>query len=97
MTQWTEIAQTVADLVNAAAPIIGALAPEAAPALSIAEKILHGVIAAEPVAISLYSRITSGDVPSSAELQQFAVAYETSYQRLKADIARKLAATASNG
>lgn len=89
---WKQIANTVADLVSAAAPVLDVVAPGAASAVHIADRILQGVLASEPTALSLYSRIKSGEVPTPTELQQYANDYEASYQRLRADIAKKLAA-----
>lgn len=89
---WNKIASGVADIVSAAEPFVSAAFPGASAALSIAEKILQGVIAAEPTAVALYERITSGEVPTPDELQKYAAAYEASYQKLKADLAAKIAA-----
>lgn len=89
---WKQIAQTVADLVKAAAPVLAVVAPGAASAVQIADQIIQGVIAAEPTAVALFNRIKNGAVPTPDELQQFSADYEASYQRLKRDIAAKLAA-----
>lgn len=93
MTQtWENIAQTVGTVVTVLAPIVSAAVPGAAAAIAIGTKIVQGVIAAEPTAVALYNRITSGEQVTAAELQQYASAYEDAYQRLAKDIADKLAA-----
>lgn len=92
MTDWTSIAQGTADVAKLLAPLVGAAFPGASVALEIGTKIIQGVIAAEPTALALYNRIKNGAVPTPAELQQFSDDYEASYQRLKRDIAAKIAA-----
>lgn len=92
-TNWIAIAKTVSQLVTVAAPVVETLTPVAAPAVAVFEKILQGVIDAEPTATDLYNRIVSGADPTPEELQQFSSDYEASYQKLKDDIAKKLAAT----
>ena len=89
---WTQIAAVVTKIVSTITPLLDTVAPEAAPALAVAEKIIHGVIVAEPVAVDLYNRMRLGNVPTPEELQKFAADYESAYQKLKADIAAKLTA-----
>jgi len=92
---WNKITQKVAEIVSALEPFanvaVGVVAPEVAPALVIGEKIIHGLINAEPTAVALVNQIKSGAEPTPAQLQQFSDNYEASYQKLKADIAAKLA------
>lgn len=90
--QFDEIAKGVSGVVNALAPLIGSAFPEAAAAIYLGSKIVQGLLAAEPTAVSLYNRITSGEQVTAAELQQYASAYEAAYQQLSKDIADKLAA-----
>lgn len=92
MTDWTSVANNVAQIVTVLAPFAKAAAPGSAAAIDIATKVIQGVIAAEPTAIALYNSIKNGAVPTPEELKQFSGAYEASYQKLKADIAAKLAA-----
>jgi Na+/glutamate symporter len=92
MTDWTSIAQGAANVATLLAPLVGAAFPGASIAIEMGTKIIQGVIAGEPTAIALYNRIKNGEVPTPAELQQFSDDYEASYQRLKRDIAAKLAA-----
>lgn len=92
MTQWDAIAKGAADVALTLAPLVGIAFPGGAAAIEIGTKIVQGVFAAEPTALALYNRIKNGAVPTPAELQQFSDDYEASYQRLKRDIAAKLAA-----
>jgi len=80
-------------IVRTLEPIVGLAIPGISSALSIGTKIIQGVIDNEPIAVSLYNRIKSGEVPTPAELQKYAADYETAYQKLNASILAKLAAT----
>jgi hypothetical protein len=90
-----QVAQTVSQIVTASAPVIDAVvavaAPEAAAAVGIAEKVIQGVIAEVPEAQALYNQIKSGTPPTAFELAQFESAYETDYQKTKADLAAAIA------
>jgi len=89
---WNSIASTVGNVVSALAPIAETAIPAAAPAISIATKIIQGVINEEPTAVALYQQITGGTPATPTQLQQFATAYEASYQKLNADIETQLKA-----
>lgn len=89
---WAALAAQVNNLVVAAEPAIDMVAPGAGSALHIAESIFQGAIAGAPTAIALVNQITSGTPATPAQLQQYSADYEASYQKLKADIAAKLAA-----
>lgn len=88
-----EIAVAVSAVVSTLAPIAETAFPEAAAALAIGTKIVQGVLAAEPTAVALYKQIMGGTVATPAQLNDFAAAYEASYQKLNADIAAKMATT----
>jgi hypothetical protein len=88
---WDQISQDVSAVVNFLAPIASAALPGAAVAISLGQKIIQGVIAEEPAALSLYSQIRSGATPTQDDLAKFAADYETAYQELNADINEKLA------
>lgn len=90
---WVDTAKRVFAIVKTLEPIVGLAIPGIAPALSIATKIIQGAIDNEPIAVSLLSRINSGEVPTPMELQQYAAGYEASYQKLNASILAKLAST----
>jgi hypothetical protein len=87
---WEEIVADVTAIVGAISPVLDIASPAAGAAVSVAAKILTGVSAAEPTAVSLYNQITSGATVTAAQLQTFAANYETAYQKLSADIAAKL-------
>ncbi len=89
---WKAIEKGVVEVVTALAPIAETALPAAAPAISIGVKILQGVIDAEPTAVALFEQIKSDKPPTADQLQQFAADYESSYQKLDADIKAKLAA-----
>lgn len=93
MSTFDDIAGTVSQVVTALAPIAEAVVPEAAVAISLGQKIIQGVIAAEPKAVALFEQIKSGTVPTGDQLQQYAADYEAAYQKLNADINAKLAVT----
>ncbi len=90
---WNTITKNVVSFVNDGAPIAEQLLPEYAPAIQIGAKLLTGAANAEPAAVDLVNTIRSGQMPSPADLQQFATDYEDSYQALHADIAARLAST----
>lgn len=87
------ILSAVGSAVNALAPFVGALLPEAAAGIAIGSKIIQGVIALEPTAVSLYNRIISGAQVSISELQSYVDTYHADDDKLAADIAAALAKT----
>jgi len=92
---WDEIVAGVNGFVTAIAPLVPVAEvafPGGAAAISIGEKIVQGVIAAEPTAVALYNQIVGGTPPTAAQLQAFEDGYEADYLTLKADIAKQLAA-----
>lgn len=91
-TTLTQIANTTGEVVSALAPLITALAPGAAEAVSIGVKIVQGVIAGVPEAIALFDQIKSGTPPTPDQLKAFSDQYEADYQALHADIQERLAA-----
>jgi len=88
---WDTIAEYVGDFVGAVVPIIEAADPAAAIAIGLGEKILQGVLAGVPEAVSLFNDIKNGATPTADELQRYAANYEASYQQLKADINAQIA------
>lgn len=92
---WTKVSQTVSSLVTTALPVVEGIAsvafPGAGVAISLGEKILQGVLAGVPSAVSLANDIKNGKQPTQAELEAFEKDYEDSYQKLKADIAAERA------
>lgn len=93
---WDNIAAQVSNFLNAAAPLVNGVvatfAPEASAGLSISEKLLQGVIAAEPTAVALVQQVANGTPLTGAQIAAFEANYETDYQKTKADIAAALAA-----
>jgi len=89
---WQTISNDVVDVVTALAPFASAAFPGAGIAISIGTKILQGAIALEPTAVALINQIKAGTPPTVAQLQQFDADYEAAYQKLKGDIAAKIAA-----
>ena len=91
---WKTIAANVSSFVQAAEPVIAAAvtiaAPEAAAGVAIGEKIIQGMLAAEPTAMALYNQISGGTPATPEQLQQFEADYEDAYQQTKADIATAL-------
>lgn len=89
---WQTISNDVVSIVTALAPFASAAFPGAGVAISIGTKILQGAIALEPTAVALVNQIKAGNPPTATQLQQFDADYEAAYQKLKADLAAKLAA-----
>lgn len=89
---WLGYAKTAFQIVTELVPFIEYEVPGAAPAFAIAAKIIQGVIDAEPAALALYDQIKNGTVPTSAQLQQYALDAEDAYAKLRSDILAKLAA-----
>src|SRR5438132_516917 len=88
---WNAIAADTGKVVAALAPFAMAADPALGGAVAIGVKIVQGVIANEPAAVALYQQIRGGTPPTAAQLQKYASDYETSYQKLNADINAKLA------
>ena len=90
--KWLGYAEGAFSVVKALAPIAEIADPALAPAIDLGTKVVQGFLAGEPVAVSLYNRITnpaSAD-PSADEMKAFA-SYEASYEALRDDIKKKLA------
>lgn len=85
------VATGVSNFVKAVEPIIDIAAPEAAPILAIGEKILQGIAAGAPTAVSLYNQIKDGTPATPAQIAQFEADYENAYQKLRSDLAARLA------
>jgi hypothetical protein len=83
----TNIVATTTSVFAAISSVIGILDPEAVGIIDIVAKILAGVTAAEPTAISLYQSLTSSVPPTAEQLQQYAANYEAAYQQLNTDLA----------
>lgn len=96
-----QITKAVSDFVTAAAPIVNAgvaaFAPEAAAGVSIAEKLIQGVLDEEPAAKALYDQVVGGTPLTAEQVKAFEADYESAYQKTKADIAAKLAALHAAG
>lgn len=88
---WNEISADVSAGINLLAPFAETLAPEAAPAISIINKIIQGAMAAEPVALALVDQIKSGTPPTQTQLSQYYANYQADDDALKADIEAHLA------
>lgn len=88
-----KVTDVAAEIVRALAPIVSVAAPELGAGMAIVSKIVAGVQDAEPVALSLFNRLQTGQTVTPEQLTQFASDYEDAYQKLNADIAAKLAAS----
>lgn len=84
---WSTISSDVSAFVKAATSVVDVADPAAATVVSLATSIINGVIAAEPIAVSLYDTITSSGSPTDAQMQAYAAAELSSYNELMADIA----------
>ena len=84
---WKSLASDIA-LVGSA---IESLFPTAATAISVATKIVQGVVDAIPTAVALYDQIKSGTPPTADQLTSYQSDYEAAYKTLDADIAAALA------
>lgn len=93
-TTFEKISDGIVDVINVLAPIVEAADPALSTALGIGTKIIQGVIAAEPTAISLYQQIIGGTVPTAAQLATYAAQYDAAYTQLNNDINTKLKALA---
>ncbi len=82
-----DLMAAAAELLPMAQTIMGVLVPGSGEMVSIATKIVQGVAAAVPEAEALYARIQSGDVPTQAELDAYAVGEDSAYSKMMAQIA----------
>ena len=80
------IATDVTNVLSALVPVVDVLDPAIGNALALAAKLLSGVAAAEPTAVSLYNSLTSATPPTDAQLEAYAANYETAYQKLNTDL-----------
>ena len=87
----SEISSSVTAVVTALSPVVEMAFPAASAAVSIGQKIIQGVLSAEPMAIALYKQIIGGTPATPEQLSEFAASYEAAYQQLNADINAKLA------
>lgn len=85
------IGSVLSTVVGAVAPIVAAVDPSLSIAVSIGQKIVQGLISAEPMAVSLYNQIVAGTPPTAAQLASYSLSYEADYQQLNADINAKMA------
>lgn len=92
LDDFNNLASGAATALNALAPFVAGASPAASAGLLIASKIIQGVIAADPVAVSLYDRLTGGGAVTPEELASYMSKYETDYQALHANIQAKFAA-----
>lgn len=89
--QINNILSVLSTVVSALAPVAEAAAPGAAIAVAIGQKIISGVLAAEPTAVALYKQIMGGTPPTAAELQQFIDDNDAANLKTDADIDAALA------
>jgi hypothetical protein len=82
----TNIVATTTSVFAAISSVIGILDPAAAGVIDIVAKVLAGVSAAEPTAVSLYQSLTSSVPPTAEQLQAYAASYEAAYQKLNTDL-----------
>ena len=82
----TNIVSAVSGVFSAISSVIGVLDPAAAGVIGIVSKVLAGVSAAEPTAVSLYQSLTSSVPPTAEQLQAYAASYEAAYQKLNTDL-----------
>lgn len=84
------LASKVTTLINDGAPVVEALEPGWAPAITLVSNLLTAAANAEPTAVALLGTIKSGQAPTPEELDAFAADYEAAYGALHADIDGKL-------
>lgn len=89
---WTTISNYVTEGVTILAPIAEAAVPEAAAGIAIADKIIAGLIAAEPTAVALVEQIQAGTPPTQTQMSEYYANYQADDDALNADIAAHLAA-----
>lgn len=89
--QLPSIIKTLSTVLSVLSPIVQAAAPGAAVAVAIGQKIIAGVLAAEPTAVALYNQIMGGTPPSAAQLQQFIDENDAANMKTDADIDAALA------
>lgn len=92
---WETIVTDVTAIIGAIGPVLDVASPAVGAAITVASKVIAGVAAAEPTAVALYDQITSGTLPTAADLQAFAASYEGAWQKLNADIAVQLTTTST--
>lgn len=90
---WDDAALTASKVIEALAPLAEAAAPAMAEGVAIGAKVVQGFLAMEPAAVALVNQIKNGIPATPAQIQDYAAAYEASYQKLHADIEARLAAT----
>lgn len=84
------IGSVLSTVIGAVAPVVAVIDPSLSVAVSIGQKIVQGLIDAEPMAVSLYNQIVAGTPPTAAQLATYSLSYEADYQQLNADINAKL-------
>lgn len=89
--QWIEGAQDAVKIATMLQPLIAAGSPGFGIGLNIFVKVVQGAIDNEPKAKALIEQIKTGTIPTAAELHKYSVDYESAYQKLHDDIAKKLA------
>ncbi|MDE2040667.1 MAG: hypothetical protein KGO96_12295 [Elusimicrobia bacterium] len=82
----TNVVAAASSILSALEPVVNVFDPEIGAVLAIVSKVVSGVSAAEPTAVSLYNSLTSGTPPTAAELEAYAASYEAAYQQLKTDL-----------
>lgn len=94
---WEVIAEKVSEGVAVLAPIVSAAFPEAAVAAGIINKVVQGLMAAEPTAVALVKQIQSGAPATPDQLAQFYSTYTHDDDALKANIDAHIAALKAAG
>lgn len=89
--QINSIISVLSTVISALAPVVSAAAPGASVAIAIGQKIITGVLAAEPTAVALYNQIMGGTPPTQAQLQQFIDDNDAANLKTDADIDAALA------
>jgi len=82
----TNLVQTIGALIGAIAPVVDIVDPALGPAVTVAAKLLAGVAAAEPTAVSLYQQISTGQTPTESQMLEFAANYDVAYSQLDRDL-----------
>lgn len=93
---FAKISQAISAFVTAAQPMVdgavGVFAPELSAGVSIGEKLIQGVLAEVPSAVTLVDQIASGTDLTAEQVAGFEADYEAAYQKTKADLAAAIAA-----
>lgn len=89
MTQTTaeQIAEAAAEFAPVAQMIADALLPGAGKAASIGIKLAIGALTKAPKAVALVEQFQNGNIPTQAELDDYAATEDETYKRLLAHIA----------